>query len=56
MGVLEYFLDNFTMLYELVGLLVILGVSAHLSKRMKKLSVTVVILLFLESVIFSRKL
>ena len=53
MGIIEYFLENYTMLYELVGLLVILGVSAHLSQRMKKLTLTVVILLFLESVVFS---
>ena len=53
MGLIRYILDNFTMLYELLGLVVILGVSAHLSVRMKKLTITVVILLFLESVIFS---
>ena len=53
MGFINYILENFTMLYELLGLVVILGVSAHLSQRMKKLTVTVVILLFLESVIFS---
>lgn len=53
MGLITYILDNFTMLYELLGLVVILGVSAHLSQRMKKLTITVVVLLFLESVIFS---
>ena len=53
MGFINYILENFTMLYELLGLVVILGVSAHLSQRMKKLTVTVVILLFLESVIFT---
>ena len=53
MGFVHYVLENFTMLYELLGLVVILGVSAHLSQRMKKLTITVVILLFLESVVFS---
>ena len=53
MGFVNYILDNFTMLYELMGLVVILGVSAHLSQRMKKLTITVVVLLFLESVIYS---
>ena len=53
MGFINYVLDNYTMLYELIGLLVILGVSAHLSQRMKKLTFTVVVLLFLESAIFS---
>ena len=53
MGFVQYVLENFTMLYELLGLLVILGVSAHLSQRMKRLTVMVVVLLFLESVVFS---
>ncbi|MBR4120205.1 MAG: GGDEF domain-containing protein [Spirochaetales bacterium] len=53
MGFVHYVLENFTMLYELLGLVVILGVSAHLSRRMKKLTITVVALLFLESVVFS---
>ena len=53
MGLIRYILENFTMLYELLGLVVILGVSAHLSQRMKRLTVTVVVLLFLESVVFS---
>ena len=53
MGFVNYILENFTMLYELLGLVVILGVSAHLSQRMKKLTVTVVILLFIESIVFS---
>ena len=53
MGFLSYILENYNMLYELIGLVVILGVSAHLSARMKKLTVIVVGLLVLESVIFS---
>lgn len=53
MGFVEYILENFSMIYELIGLVVILGVSAHLSERMKKLTVTVVVLLLIESAIFS---
>ena len=52
MGFLDYIKENYNMLYELIGLVVILGVSAHLSARMKRLTVVVVVLLVLESVIF----
>ena len=52
MDIKGIFLDNYVMLYELVGLLVIMGVSAHLSDRMKRLTVIVVVLLVLEAVVF----
>ena len=53
MGIVEFFLENYSMIYELIGLVVILGVSAHLSERMKKLTITVVVLLLIESAVFS---
>ena len=53
MGFLDYFIENYIMIFELVGLLVIMKVSAHLSGRMKRLTVLIVILLLAESVIFS---
>ncbi len=52
MDIKGIFLDNYVMLYELIGLLVIMGVSAHLSDRMKRLTVIVVVLLILEAVVF----
>ena len=52
MWIVNYFLENYSMIYELIGLMVILGVSAHLSERMKKLTIIVVVLLLLESIIF----
>ncbi|MBP5552862.1 MAG: GGDEF domain-containing protein [Spirochaetales bacterium] len=52
MGIINYILENYSMIYELIGLMVILGVSAHLSERMKKLTIVVVVLLLLESAIF----
>ena len=47
-----YFLDNFVMIFELIGLLLMLGVSAHISDRTKRLTLIVVILLFVESIMF----
>ena len=52
MGLLEYFIDNYVMLYELVGMFAILGISTLLSNRMKKLTISIVVLLLLESVVF----
>lgn len=52
MGLLEYFIDNYVMLYELVGLFAILSISTLLSNRMKKLTISIVLLLLLESVVF----
>ena len=52
MGLLEYFIDNYVMLYELIGLFAILSISTLLSSRMKKLTISIVLLLLLESVVF----
>ena len=40
--------DNYITIFELVGLLVILSISVHISTRMRRQTATVVILLFLE--------
>ncbi len=53
MGILRYFIDNYVMLYELIGLFSILWISSLLSERMKRLTITIVILLFVESVVFT---
>ena len=47
-----YILENYPMIFELLGLLIMLAVSAHISERMKKLTVIVVALLFVESILF----
>ena len=52
MGLLEYFIDNYVMLYELIGLFAILGISTLLSSRMKRLTISIVVLLLLESVVY----
>lgn len=36
MGLLEYFIDNYVMLYELIGMIAILGISTLLSSRDRK--------------------
>jgi diguanylate cyclase (GGDEF)-like protein len=48
----NYIVENFVMIMELIGLLVLLGISAHGSERMKRLTLAVVALLLLESVCF----
>ena len=44
--------ENYVMIYELVGLLIMLGIGVHLSDRVKKLTLIVVILLGLEIFLF----
>ena len=52
MSLKDFFLDNYVMLYELIGLLLILAISVHISKRMKRLTQAVIILIFIETVVF----
>lgn len=53
MGILGYFIDNYVMLYELIGIFAILRISTILSERMRKLTVSIIIFLFIESVVFA---
>ena len=53
MGIMGYFIDNYVLLYELIGLFAIMRISTLLSERMRKLTIAIVILLFMESVVFS---
>jgi len=52
MGFVNYILSNYVMVFELIGLLLMLRISAHISARMKRLTVAVVALLVVESVLF----
>ncbi len=52
MPVLNFIIDNYITLFELVGLLIILKISVHIPKRMKKLTFLAVILLLAEMVMF----
>lgn len=52
MTIKDFFLDNFVMIYELIGLMLILWISVHISTRMKRLTQAVVILIFIETVVF----
>lgn len=49
MNFVQYIMDQYTMLFQLVGLLIVLGISAHISDRTKRLTRIVVVLLFAES-------
>lgn len=47
----EYILDHFVMLFELAGLSIILYISAHISKRMRVMTLVTICLLLLNLVI-----
>lgn len=49
----QYIFSNYVMLFELAGLLIMLRISAHISLATKKLTVAVVMLLFINSVIYN---
>ena len=53
MAFTEYILNNYIMLYELIGLAVLLTISAHLPERSKKQTQIVILLLLAESVAFA---
>ncbi|MBQ3866470.1 MAG: hypothetical protein II776_06170, partial [Clostridia bacterium] len=52
MGFLDFFSTYFNLLYELVGILLILWISAHLSEHVRKLTRIVVVLLLIESLAY----
>ncbi len=52
MGVADYFLNNYVMVYELMGLLIMLEISVHISEKDRRLSFVIIALLALESVVF----
>lgn len=51
MFIVDFILDNYVMIYELIGLLVMLRISAHISKRRKRITVVIVLLLLLEIIV-----
>lgn len=52
MTVREFFIENYVMIYEMIGLLALLGITVHVSKRMKRKTWIVVLLLAAENVAF----
>ena len=48
----DFFLQNFVMLFELVGLLILLGVSAHISLKKRRNTRLVIVLLLLEAIVY----
>ena len=53
MLVIDFIMDNYVMLFELIGLLIMLRISAHISEQMKKQTRIVVALLFAETLIYT---
>lgn len=53
MAVVNYIFNNYVMLFELIGMLIMLRISAHISLTTKRLTVAVVVLLLTISVIYS---
>ena len=51
MPVLDYFVNNFVMLFELVGLFIILFISAHVSKQVKLYTRITILLLFISMLV-----
>lgn len=47
---IDYLVNNYVFLFELVALLIMLRISAHVSSSNKKYTITVVCLLFIESI------
>ena len=52
MSTLDFFVENYPTLFELIGIIFILALSAHISRRMKALALLSVILLMIEIVMF----
>ena len=52
MGIINSILSNYVMIFELLGLLLVLRISAHISPRMKRLTIAVILLLLLETMLF----
>ena len=50
---LTFLIDNYVVLFEFVGLLIMLGISAHTPRRMKRLTFVAILLMFLTIVVYS---
>ena len=48
----QFFTENYVVLFEFVGILIMLGISAHIPSRMKRLTFTGILLLFIELILY----
>ncbi len=48
----DYFLNNYVMIFELVGLLILLEIGVHITDQISRMTLAVVILLFFESLFY----
>ena len=53
MSIKDFFLENYVLLFELIGLLIMLGLSVHISGTMKTQTLVAIALLFAETLLFS---
>lgn len=53
MNIRDFFLENYILLFELIGLLIMLEVSVHISRTMKTQTLAAIGLLFAETLLFS---
>ncbi|SCW41129.1 diguanylate cyclase (GGDEF) domain-containing protein [Ruminococcaceae bacterium YRB3002] len=56
MTLLDFTLKNYGMVFELIGIMVLLFVSAHISREIKFRTICVVGMLFLETILFNLEL
>ncbi len=52
MAVIDFITRNYVMIFELVGLIIMLRISAYISERMKRLTLAVIFLIFAETIVF----
>lgn len=52
MTVKEFLIDNYVFIYELIGLFIMIGIGVHISDRIKKLTMWVIVLIAVETVVF----
>lgn len=52
MFIARYILENYVMLFELGGLVMVVGLSVHITEKMKKTTSLVIALIFIESLFF----
>lgn len=52
MTFLDYITENYGMLFEVIGLIIMLSISVHISKKMKIFTIAAVSLMFIETIVF----
>ncbi|MBP5429012.1 MAG: GGDEF domain-containing protein [Clostridia bacterium] len=56
MNFLQFLTENYVVLFEFAGILIMLGISAHTPTRMKRLTFTAILLIFVQLIVYSLEL